>query len=345
MNNSSHTDQDTMNNSSRDSQSDINKPEIIIDILILCVGLPAICLAIYGLYCMVRSSMVGPIYIINLLIVDILQIMRYLVVAYPLWYWYRRSIRRAIASATSIKDMEKRRILHMLAFVLVTYTVLFLPIIINIFIVCVGLPVNCLAICGLYRLIRSDMVVPIYIINLLIADLLQVVSRPLYIASDYENISEVLLFFGVSASVWFMVCIALERYLVVAHPLWYRYRRSVRHAALISAGVWLLALLLTVPIMLRFFWNFDPFTARLISIPNVFLLPFPLLVFFYLSTRRVIIRTHSIQDKEKKRILCMLALVLGMYTVLFLPFGIMRFIRISASLRRCVLSVKPELIG
>ncbi|XP_066578279.1 G-protein coupled receptor 4-like [Amia ocellicauda] len=196
-------------------------------------------------------------------------------------------------------------------------------IIINIFIVCVGLPVNCLAICGLYRLIRSDMVVPIYIINLLIADLLQVVSRPLYIASDYENFSEVLLFFGVSASVWFMVCIALERYLVVAHPLWYRYRRSVRHAALISAGVWLLALLLTVPIMLRFFWNFDPFTARLISIPNVFLLPFPLLVFFYLGTRRVIIRTHSIQDEEKKRILCMLALVLGTYTVFFLPFGIM----------------------
>ncbi|XP_006643298.2 G-protein coupled receptor 4-like [Lepisosteus oculatus] len=50
---------------------------------------------------------------------------------------------------------------------------------------CVGLPTNCLALYGLYRLVKADYALPIYAINLLLADLLQIATLPLWI--DYYH--------------------------------------------------------------------------------------------------------------------------------------------------------------
>ncbi|MBN3305969.1 GPR4 protein, partial [Amia calva] len=206
-------------------------------------------------------------------------------------------------------------------------------IVIDIFVVVVGLPANCLAICSLYRMIRADMVVPIYIINLLIADLLQISVR-VYLLTRYTqlrseglwiDISLSLFIFSLSASIGFMLCIALERYLVVAHPLWYRYRRNVRHATLVSVGVWVLAVIFTTVVQPLYFMPY--FKQKIITTFSVLcLLPFPLLLFFFFGTKRAIAGATSVRDAEKRRIVRMLALVLGTYTVLFLPFCIVTFI-------------------
>ncbi|MBN3299323.1 LPAR4 protein, partial [Amia calva] len=179
------------------------------------------------------------------------------------------------------------------------------------------------------------MVVPIYIINLLISDLLQIIVRPVFIFFNFNPefryvdltgnamaVGSQITFLGcLCASVWFMVCIALERYLVVAHPLWYRFRRTVRHTVVISVGVWVMTLIFIAICILSLKW-YVFMNALMLLFLILLLLPFPLLVFFFVGTWRAITGATSVRDAEKRRILGTLALVLGSYTVLFLPYCI-----------------------
>ncbi|MBN3305971.1 GPR4 protein, partial [Amia calva] len=208
--------------------------------------------------------------------------------------------------------------------------------------VVIGLPANCLALFSLYRMIRADMVVPIYIINLLISDLLQIIARIVRLIlltlthSERLQVAKAFSFslfiLGLSASIGFMLCIALERYLVVAHPLWYRCRRSIRHTTLVSVGVWVSVVILTAVVMPLYFM--PHFQQQItISFSVLFLLPFPLLLFFFFGTWRAIAGATSVRDEEKRRIVRTLALVLGTYTVLFLPYCIVTFI-ISYKIKR-----------
>ncbi|KAK1152037.1 G-protein coupled receptor 4-like [Acipenser oxyrinchus oxyrinchus] len=100
----------------------------------------------------------------------------------------------------------------------------FLPVLYGL-VFCIGLPTNCLALYGLYRLVRTDNALPVYVINLLLSDLLQISTLPLWI--DYyshghiwcfENtlckITGVIFWISQSVSIFFMLCVALERYIM-----------------------------------------------------------------------------------------------------------------------------------
>ncbi|XP_042288464.1 G-protein coupled receptor 4-like isoform X3 [Thunnus maccoyii] len=98
-------------------------------------------------------------------------------------------------------------------------------------IISIGLPLTLVAIYSLYSQVQNNNVAPIFIINLLISDIIQFCcmivkkARP-----DWKN-DEIFYYiycFGVLASIGFMVCVALERYLVIAWPLWYRFRRTIK---------------------------------------------------------------------------------------------------------------------
>ena len=64
--------------------------------------------------------------------------------------------------------------------------------------------------------VRKDHVAPIYVINLLISDIIQLCSRIVYAAKPNDPIIFVIGFsfyqIGLMASVGFMVCVSLERY-------------------------------------------------------------------------------------------------------------------------------------
>ncbi|XP_038586061.1 G-protein coupled receptor 4-like [Micropterus salmoides] len=100
-------------------------------------------------------------------------------------------------------------------------------------IIAVGLPLTLVAIYSLYSMVRRDHVAPIYLINLLITDLIQLCSMIVWVAHPEDlRIFFIFLYIyhsSLIASVYFMVCISLERYLVIAH----RFRRTIKTSVVV----------------------------------------------------------------------------------------------------------------
>uniref|UniRef100_A0A3Q3ED45 G-protein coupled receptor 4-like n=1 Tax=Labrus bergylta TaxID=56723 RepID=A0A3Q3ED45_9LABR len=187
-------------------------------------------------------------------------------------------------------------------------------------IISIGLPLTLMTIYALFSLVRKDHVAPIYVINLLISDLIQLCCMLIHETKQHE--SHTIVFYsyycGLLTSVGFMVCVSLERYLIIAHPLWYRFKRTIKNSVVVSVVVWLIPPVFFLTVF-RWF-TFD--VAR--SIFAIFLiLPFPLFIFFLVGTLRALSASVSVPSEEKQRIVGILVLVLLIYTLLFLPITIL----------------------
>ncbi|KAM9345099.1 uncharacterized protein ABDE67_013995 [Symphorus nematophorus] len=175
-----------------------------------------------------------------------------------------------------------------------------------------------MAIYCLYSQEQNDHVAPIYVINLLISDLIQLCCFIIEVtpAVDLQilEISYYIYLSAVGVSVVFMVCISLERYLVFACPLWYRFRRTIKIPVVVCVLVWTLAL---VTVLVVFFCAH--FRVSIIIFCVVFLLPLPLFIFFLVGTLKALSGSISVPSDEKRRVVGVLVLVLLIYTMLFLP--------------------------
>uniref|UniRef100_A0A668A4E6 G-protein coupled receptors family 1 profile domain-containing protein n=1 Tax=Myripristis murdjan TaxID=586833 RepID=A0A668A4E6_9TELE len=172
----------------------------------------------------------------------------------------------------------------------------------------IGLPLTLLAIYALYSLVQENNVAPVYVINLLISDLIQMCCFVIWVAEPKNLImfvvSGIIYSIGLMASVGFMVCVAMERYLVIACPLWY----------LVCFTVWVL------PLILGFLSYFIlKFLQPHILLSIYLLVPFPLLIFFLAGTLKALSSSISVPLEEKRRIVGTLVLVLLNYMLLFLP--------------------------
>ncbi|XP_044228181.1 G-protein coupled receptor 4-like isoform X2 [Thunnus albacares] len=164
--------------------------------------------------------------------------------------------------------------------------------------------------------VQNNNVAPIYIINLLISDIIQFCCMIVEVAKPEDGKIDEIFFYiyyhSVLASVGFMVCIALERYLLIAWPLWYHVRRNIKSSLVVCVVVWTLPLVFVLPF---YFW-----LESSLKIFAVFLLvPFPLLIFFLGGTLKSLSAAISVSSDEKRRIMGILVLVLLIYTLLFLP--------------------------
>ncbi|XP_033182255.1 G-protein coupled receptor 4-like [Anabas testudineus] len=179
-------------------------------------------------------------------------------------------------------------------------------------IVSVGLPLTLVAIFAVYSLVQKNHVAPIYVINLLMSDLIQLCCMIIWETGTTWFITLCIYVFGLMASVGFMVCIALERYLVIAWPLWYRNRPTIKISVVVCVVVWTFSL---VGFLLFYFSKESNDIAF-----SVFLLsPIPLLIFFLVGTIKALSAAISVSAEEKCRIVGLLVLVLLIYTLLFLP--------------------------
>ncbi|XP_041803627.1 G-protein coupled receptor 4-like [Chelmon rostratus] len=170
------------------------------------------------------------------------------------------------------------------------------------------------AIYAVYRQVRNDHVAPIYIINLLISDLIQLCCTIIWVAPIQERMIFIILpysyNFGVSASVCFMMCVAVERYLVVSRPLWYRFRRTIKSSVVVCVVVWVLPL---VFLLTFHFWDSTAIVSAIFL-----LIPLPVFIFCLGGTLKAL-SASTVPSEEKRRILGILVLVLLIYTLLFLP--------------------------
>ncbi|MEQ2238671.1 hypothetical protein ILYODFUR_035550, partial [Ilyodon furcidens] len=161
---------------------------------------------------------------------------------------------------------------------------------------------------------RKDHCAPVYIINLLISDLIQLCCLAAWKAGEFHDIIEYSYTFALMASVGFMVCISLERYLVIAKPLWYRYRSTIKTSLMVCAVVWTLALVSFLPLC----FNVHYWVETIIH-AVFFFLPLPLFIFFLVGTIKALSTARSVPGEEKRRIVSILVAVLLIYTLLFVP--------------------------
>ncbi|KAG9267189.1 G-protein coupled receptor 4-like [Astyanax mexicanus] len=196
----------------------------------------------------------------------------------------------------------------------------------------IELPVVLLAMSGLYVMTRSDCLVPVFVINLLVSDLIQIFSRPFINRVQLET-QRLIVFWiynmGLIASIGFMVCISFERYVMITFPLQYRSFRSLKFSVCVSVMIWSLSLAdIVISLVMIIRGNLE--VVFLMSSVLLFV-PYPLVVFCFFGSWRALSRSVSVPPDEKKRVLRILALVLFSYTVMFLPVSVCHIL-ISVSL-------------
>ncbi|XP_045925635.1 mas-related G-protein coupled receptor member A8-like isoform X2 [Micropterus dolomieu] len=171
----------------------------------------------------------------------------------------------------------------------------FITYVLTCIIIAIGLPLTLVAIYALFSL------------------LCYMIVKVAQLDVEIRNIFSSFYLSGLMASVGFMVCIALERYLVIVHPLWYRFRRTIKTSVVVCVLVWVLTLVCAV--------LFNLFYTKVVMyiIITVFFLPFPLLIFFLVATLKALPASISVPSDEKRRIVGILVLVLLIYTLLILP--------------------------
>ncbi len=240
---------------------------------------------------------------------------------------------------------------------------IFLPVLYGIFFI-IGTPLNLLALFGLYRLIQSENVLPVYVINLLIADLIQLLTFPLWI-DYYANghywrfgpqscqFMGLLFYISIYAGIFFMCIIALERHLAIARPLSFKHFRNLKFARWIALGIWIL---IAVPPTIAFNKLFPKqenytlciekypsegsfITYRLITLLVSFIIPLSFIVGLHRETVRSLMAINSLLPEEKRSIRGLLTLLVAVFVTVLGPYhfiGCVKYVGLLIHSSPCV---------
>lgn len=233
-------------------------------------------------------------------------------------------------------------------------TTVFLPVVyIAVFII--GLPSNAMALWVFLLRTKKKHPAVIYMANLALADLLFVIWFPLKIAYHIngnnwiygEGLCKVLVgfFYGnMYCSILFMTCLSVQRYWVIVNPILHSRKKS-EIAMGVSAAIWVLILLGTIPLYLvdqtLYISNLgittchdvlpdttlahDMYSYFLSLAIGVFLFPAVLTCVAYvlmIKTLNASIRDANI-GKKRKRAIKLIIVVLSMYLICFLPSNVL----------------------
>ncbi|KAK2824657.1 hypothetical protein Q5P01_021832 [Channa striata] len=299
-----------------------SKAIYVLTCAVISISLPLNLVAIYALHLLVQKDHVAPIYVINLLVSDLIQLCSMVVrvvkpedpsIVFIFFKTYFFALMVSVgfmvcialerSSNSSISDGVNGGSVQLV----MTCTIL-----------AVSLPLTLVAMYAVFSQVRTDNVAPIYVINVLFSDLIQLCCMITGLVQCLPS-SEVscVYHWSVMAGVGFMVCVALERYLVIAWPLWYHFRRTAKVSLVVSVIVWALPLVYILPV----YFQVD-FKVQETILAVFFLLPYPLLMFFLCGTLKALSAAISVPLDEKRRIVAILVLVLLIYTLLFLPSAI-----------------------
>ncbi|XP_056251614.1 proteinase-activated receptor 2-like [Seriola aureovittata] len=190
-----------------------------------------------------------------------------------------------------------------------------------------GIPLTLLAICSLCCQPRKDQLPITYVANLLISNLIQICSTILWeinltgMAGFVISmiISTFGLCYGVLTSLCFRMCVALERYMVIAFPKQNCIRRAGT-SVFVCVTIWVLCFIIIFFAMRSKQYFYLPYPA---------LLPFPLFIACLVLTLGALPAATSVPAGEKRRTVGALVLLLVNYTLLILPSIIMIIVMLT----------------
>ncbi|XP_019342600.2 probable G-protein coupled receptor 132 [Alligator mississippiensis] len=116
-----------------------------------------------------------------------------------------------------------------------------------------GLPLNFLALWVLVSQIKKAVVLSVFVMNLVVADLLQTLTLPFWIYYSYQDhrwdlgeitcmVVHLIFLTNFYAKNSFLCLIAAERYLGLVYPLRFHGLQTMRSAATISAAMWMMVI-------------------------------------------------------------------------------------------------------
>ncbi|XP_016425739.1 probable G-protein coupled receptor 132 [Sinocyclocheilus rhinocerous] len=210
----------------------------------------------------------------------------------------------------------------------------------------IGLPANLLSLWGLYQLGRSGGggCQLVYILNLLLSDLLQLLTLPLwilYLQGDHHwpygsvtcQLVGYVFYVNLYASVIFLCLIALDRCLAIVYPLSSRGVRKVRVAAFSGMVVWTLIFLFCLtglypsvfepqrelcleqyPVSTRYAY------FKIATVALGFLMPCSILGYTSGRIGLTLRNSPSVTDHERRRIVATLVVITVIFIVIFGPY-------------------------
>ncbi len=194
----------------------------------------------------------------------------------------------------------------------------------------IEIPVMILTLIALCFLIKFRPAASVFVSNLILSDLIQVICLLLIAATSWTKKLTGAYNYSLIAGLYFMACVAFERYLLVSHPVWYKSHHSLKLSCFISVIIWFVPLI---------FAEIDPPDINFKALPLCIacLIPYPIIILCFAGTWRGLSHSISLTALKRKLILSSLFLVLLTYTFLILPSVIMDFI-ISDMKDSCLLS-------
>lgn len=209
-----------------------------------------------------------------------------------------------------------------------------------------GLPLNCLAMWVLVSQIKKSIVLSVYMLNLVVADLLQILMLPFWIYYSYLDHNWVLGLKACLAVSWgfitnfyakngFLCLIAMERYIGLVHPLEFRRLNTICGATKVSAMAWGLVLSVCsvgIGLLLK---NLEPERCnegyplgrsyayfKMATMPLSFFLPCFFMGFFYLRVLHKLRQVPSLDQEEKQQIYGFISLIIISFFLLCVPYQV-----------------------
>ncbi|XP_043992171.1 mas-related G-protein coupled receptor member A4-like [Gambusia affinis] len=180
--------------------------------------------------------------------------------------------------------------------------------------IAIGFPLVIIILIAVFFQVKNGQDAPVYVINLLVSNILQLCCRISELSRDANsNALYFLTYYTILVSAGFMMCVSCERYLVVAKPLWYRFRRTIKTYVVVCTVVWILPVLF--PLLIFLAPDFD----ITVIITVLFILAFPLFIFFLVGTIKALSGAFNVPADEKRRIAAIQVVELIIYTLLYLP--------------------------
>ncbi|KAA0707385.1 hypothetical protein E1301_Tti021029 [Triplophysa tibetana] len=178
----------------------------------------------------------------------------------------------------------------------------------------VEIPIMLLTLYALCCLIKSHRTASVFVIHLILSDLIQLICL---ILMTWEQTFMLLAayLYTVIVGVYFMACVAFERYLLVSHPIWHKTHQTLKSSCLISLIIWFVPLI---------FGSIDPLDlgVAFLWVSVVFLIPYPVIIVCFVGTWRGLSHAISLTPQKRRMILGTLFLVLLSYTFIILPHSI-----------------------